>query len=90
MLEQELHKLKSHVTDTVEVRQELQTVKIATNCASKASMVVEQLENQLKLGNLEASVQGFAEPRLVRGHTAQPGSETVQPHLHLKLLNSGV
>ena len=60
MLEEELHKLKSHVTDTVEVRQELQTVKIATNCESKASMVVEQLENKLKLGNLEASVHGFS------------------------------
>ena len=37
MLEQELHRLKSHVTNTVKVRQELQTVKIAANCASKAS-----------------------------------------------------
>ena len=63
MLEQELHRLKSHVTNTVEVRQELQTVKIAANCASKASMVVEQLENQLKLGNLEASVQGFSKSK---------------------------
>ena len=56
-LEQELHNLKSYVTNIVEVRQELQTVKIAANCAAKASVVVEQLENQLKLINLEASIQ---------------------------------
>ena len=44
-LEEELHKLKSHVSETIEVRQKLTTVKSADNCASEASMVVEQLEN---------------------------------------------
>ena len=34
-------------------------MKKGANFAAKVSMVVEQLENQLKLGNLEASVQGF-------------------------------
>ena len=34
-------------------------MKIAANCAAKASVAVEQLENQLKLGNLETSFQGF-------------------------------
>ena len=38
------------------------------------SSLVEQLENQLKLGNLEA----------------KPRIKTAQPHLHLELLNSGV
>ena len=76
MLEQELHRLKSHVTNTVEVRQELQTVKIAANCESKASMVVEQLENHLKLGILEASVQGFR-----KGKSRPENLKAIMTHL---------
>ena len=80
-LEAELFRLNNHVTGTIEVRQELQTVKIAANCASKASTVVELLETQLKIGNLEASVHGFS-----KGNSKPENLKLVMTHLeNLKL-----
>ena len=44
-LELKLFNLKGLITNTVQVRQEQHTIKIASKCAAKASVVVEQLKS---------------------------------------------